>query len=108
MKTILLTLLCGLACASGHASILYFGGPSFPVPLDFTQVEPLDLDQNGAVDFNFTSGPSLTGGSETGADTPVYVSSVSGNAVLTGAGNSIVFPAGALIGSNVTGTAWST
>ena len=97
-----------IASLSTHAAIAYFDGPPFGIPLDFTLVEPLDLDHNGSTDFNFSAGPSLTTGSPDSSITPTFVSSVPGNAILGDGYYAAILPSGATIGASATGATWST
>jgi len=109
MKTQFLTVLGLIAALSARAAIRYFDGPAFGIPLDFTQVEPLDLDANGSADINFSAGPGLSSGFN--SYTPTYVAAVPGNAVLGRLYYAVILSPGASIGpdsTNTTGGAWTT
>ena len=105
MKTQLFGSLCLVVCISARASIAYFNGPAFAA---FTAFESVGFDRNGAAEFSFFGGPSLTTGDPGDSYTPTYVSAMRGNAVLAQGANAAILPAGAAIDANVSNSIWST
>ena len=111
MKTtsIIAAILLGLASASwAQSTVVYFDGPAFAFPSDYSVVN-LDIDHDGVADFSVSCGPYISTDGIGGATAPYFISSLSSNSILCRGGNAVVFPSGALIGStNASNGVWTT
>jgi len=110
MKTHLICAICLVLVLSRSAQseIVYFNGPAFSIPGDYTSTS-LDLNRDGMGDFSFSSGAFICTADvpSSGCTSPYLIASLKTNSVLSHGYQAVVLPAGTAIGSvTFSNTAW--